>query len=294
VVVVASQDRAADVLKKVQDTPGISSASVYAGATAPGAPGAGAGAAVVRDGRVLVNAVLASQPDSAEAERTVTDLRSSLDAVDPQALVGGVTAIALDTNLTAQADLRRIIPLVLGVILLVLILLLRSLVAPLILIGSVVLSYAAALGVSALVFNHVFGFPGADAAVPLFGFVFLVALGVDYNIFLMTRVREESLAHGTRPGILRGLSLTGGVITSAGIVLAATFAALGVIPILFLVQIAFIVAFGVLLDTVVVRSLLVPAVAYDVGRAIWWPSRLARTPSPGAPASPARKEPVTR
>ncbi|GAB2756093.1 MMPL family transporter [Sinomonas soli] len=294
VVVVAAQDRAAEVLKEVQDTPGISSASVYAGATAPGAPGAGASAAVVRDGRVLVNAVLASQPDSAEAERTVTDLRSSLDAVDPQALVGGVTAIALDTNLTAQADLRRIIPLVLGVILLVLILLLRSLVAPLILIGSVVLSYAAALGVSALVFNHVFGFPGADAAVPLFGFVFLVALGVDYNIFLMTRVREESLAHGTRPGILRGLSLTGGVITSAGIVLAATFAALGVIPILFLVQIAFIVAFGVLLDTVVVRSLLVPAVAYDVGRAIWWPSRLARTPSPGAPASPAPKEPATR
>ncbi|AMM30816.1 membrane protein [Sinomonas atrocyanea] len=288
VVVVASEDRAADVLKKVQDTPGISSASVYAGATAPGAPGTAASAAVVRDGRVLVNAVLASQPDSADAERTVTDLRSSLDAVDPQALVGGVTAIALDTNLTAQADLRRIIPLVLGVILLVLILLLRSIVAPLILIGSVVLSYAAALGVSALVFNHVFGFPGADAAVPLFGFVFLVALGVDYNIFLMTRVREESLAHGTRPGILRGLSLTGGVITSAGVVLAATFAALGVIPILFLVQIAFIVAFGVLLDTVVVRSLLVPAVAYDVGRAIWWPSRPARTPaSPDGPASPA-------
>jgi RND superfamily putative drug exporter len=137
----------------------------------------------------------------------------------------------------------------------------------------VVLSYAAALGVSALVFNHVFHFPGADAAVPLFGFVFLVALGVDYNIFLMTRVREEARRIGTRPGILAGLGVTGGVITSAGVVLAATFAALGVIPILFLAQIAFIVAFGVLLDTVLVRSLLVPAVAYDLGPAIWWPSR---------------------
>ncbi|GAB3268231.1 MMPL family transporter [Sinomonas notoginsengisoli] len=298
--IVASESTADAVLKKVQETPGIASAAVYTGAArpGPGAPGAPASGAVVRDGRVLINAVLANQPDSPEAERTVTDLRSSLDAADPGALVGGVTAIALDTNVTAQTDLRKIIPLVLGVILLVLILLLRSLVAPLILIGSVVLSYAAALGVSALVFNNAFGFPGADATVPLFGFVFLVALGVDYNIFLMTRVREESLAHGTRPGILRGLALTGGVITSAGVVLAATFAALGVIPILFLVQIAFIVAFGVLLDTVVVRSLLVPAVAYDLGRAIWWPSRLAsqgHDPSPqGHDPSPQGHDPSPR
>jgi RND superfamily putative drug exporter len=135
--------------------------------------------------------------------------------------------------------------------------------------------------VSALVFNGILGFPGADPAVPLYGFVFLVALGIDYNIFLMTRVREESLAHGTREGILRGLVITGGVITSAGLVLAATFAALAVIPILFLVQIAFIVAFGVLLDTFVVRSLLVPALTYDIGRAIWWPSKLARAPKRG-------------
>jgi len=145
-----------------------------------------------------------------------------------------------------------------------------------------VLSYAAALGVSAFVFNNIFGFPGADATVPLFGFVFLVALGVDYNIFLMSRVREESLKHGTRPGILRGLVVTGGVITSAGVVLAATFAALGVIPIMFLVQLAFIVAFGVLLDTVLVRSLLVPALAYDIGPKIWWPSKLGRTDGPSA------------
>jgi RND superfamily putative drug exporter len=199
-------------------------------------------------------------------------------------LVGGVTAIAYDTNTTAQGDLVKIIPIVLVVILLILMLLLRSILAPVLLILSVVVSYAAALGVSALVFNHLFGFPGADAAVPLFGFVFLVALGVDYNIFLMTRVREESLKLGTRPGILRGLGLTGSVITSAGVVLAATFAALGVIPILFLAQIAFIVAFGVLLDTVIVRSLLVPAISYDLGKAIWWPSKLWRHGEPEARA----------
>jgi RND superfamily putative drug exporter len=187
-----------------------------------------------------------------------------------------VTAAALDTNTTAQRDLVIIIPIVLTVILLILILLLRSVVAPVLLVLSVVLSYGAAMGVSALVFNNLLGFPGADATVPLFGFVFLVALGVDYNIFLMSRVREESLKHGTRPGILRGLGVTGGVITSAGVVLAATFAALGVIPIMFLVQLAFIVAFGVLLDTVLVRSLLVPALAYDIGPRIWWPGNLGR------------------
>ena len=162
------------------------------------------------------------------------------------------------------------------------------------LILSVILSFGAALGVSALVFNNVLGFPGADPAVPLYGFVFLVALGVDYNIFLMSRVREESLVHGTRPGILRGLVATGGVITSAGLVLAATFAALGVIPILFLAQIAFIVAFGVLLDTFVVRSLLVPALTYDIGRAIWWPSKLWRNGPEATDAAPSGVERAQR
>jgi RND superfamily putative drug exporter len=159
----------------------------------------------------------------------------------------------------------------------ILMLLLRAVLAPVLLVLSVVFSFAASLGVSAYVFNGIFGFPGADPAVPLYGFVFLVALGIDYNIFLMTRVREETLKHGTRQGILRGLAVTGGVITSAGLVLASTFAALGVIPILFLVQIAFIVAFGVLVDALIVRSLLVPALSYDIGRAIWWPSKLWRT-----------------
>ncbi len=270
VVVVVAESKAAELLKTLENTGGIDSAAIYAAPTRPDVTGE----PVVERGRVLVNAVLTAEADSQEAENVVRALRSELPTIDQSVLVGGVTAIALDTNTTAQSDLVKIIPIVLVVILLILMLLLRSIVAPVILILSVIISYAAALGVAALVFNHVLGFPGADATVPLFGFVFLVALGVDYNIFLMTRVREESLVLGTRPGILRGLGMTGGVITSAGVVLAATFAALAVIPILFLVQIAFIVAFGVLLDTVIVRSLLVPALSYDIGKAVWWPSRL--------------------
>jgi RND superfamily putative drug exporter len=163
---------------------------------------------------------------------------------------------------------------VLVVITLILMLLLRSIVAPLLLTLTTVLSFGAALGVSSLIFNHVLRFPGSDPSVPLYAFVFLVALGIDYNIFLMTRVREESQAHGTKEGVLRGLIATGGVITSAGVVLAATFGALAVIPILFLVQLAIIVAFGVLLDALVVRALFVPALVYDVGDRVWWPSKL--------------------
>lgn len=187
-----------------------------------------------------------------------------------------MSATALDTNQASIHDRALIIPIVLAVITLILMLLLRSLLAPVLLLATTAVSFGTALGVAALVFNGIFDFPGADPAVPLFGFVFLVALGIDYNIFLMTRVREESLKHGTKQGILRGLSVTGGVITSAGVVLAATFAALAVIPILFLAQLAFIVAFGVLLDTFIVRTLLVPALTYDIGRAIWWPSRLSK------------------
>jgi putative drug exporter of the RND superfamily len=278
VVVVTKESKADNVAAALESTPGISSAAVYVGNVQPSMdPNAPAPEPLVRDGRVLVNAVLEYEADSDQAESVVRSLRSELPSIDDTVLVGGVTAIALDTNDTAQADLIKIIPVVLLVILIILMLLLRSIVAPLLLIVSVVVSYATALGVSALVFNHLLGFSGADASVPLFGFVFLVALGVDYNIFLMTRVREESLALGTRAGILRGLGKTGSVITSAGIVLAATFAALSVIPILFLVQIAFIVAFGVLVDTIIVRSLLVPALSYDVGKAIWWPSKLSRS-----------------
>ncbi len=246
--------------------------------TAQGPPGTAAPEPTVSSGDVLVVATLTDTADSLAAEDTVRGLRAELTEAlgEGVALVGGTTAVDVDTNDTSIRDRTIIIPTILVVILLILMLLLRAVLAPVLLILSVILSFGAALGVSALVFNHVLGFPGGDPAVPLYGFVFLVALGVDYNIFLMSRVREEALVHGTRPGILRGLVATGGVITSAGLVLAATFAALGVIPILFLAQLAFIVAFGVLLDTFLVRSLLVPAASYDIGKAIWWPSKLAR------------------
>ncbi|MFF2028986.1 MMPL family transporter [Arthrobacter sp. NPDC058192] len=296
-VIVADEAKAPDVLDKTRASGGVGDAYLLAEGGVPimtGAPGAPAGRGTpadpaVRDGKVLISATLNYAADSTEAENVVANLRQELKKIDDGALVGGVTATALDTNTTAQRDLVTIIPVVLAVILVILMLLLRSVLAPVLLVASVVLSYGAAMGVSAVVFNHILGFPGADATVPLFGFVFLVALGVDYNIFLMSRVREESLKHGTRAGVLRGLGVTGGVITSAGVVLAATFAALSVIPIMFLVQLAFIVAFGVLLDTVLVRSLLVPALAYDIGPRIWWPGKLGR---PGADA--ARELPAAR
>ena len=192
------------------------------------------------------------------------------------ALVGGPTAVDLDTREAASRDQRVIIPVTLLVVFLVVAVLLRALLVPALLLASVVLSYAATMGLAAVFFNDVFHFPGADPAVPLFAFVFLVALGVDYTIFLMSRVREEADRIGTHAGVRVGLAVTGGVITSAGVVLAATFSALAVLPLLFLVQIAFIVAVGVLMDTFVVRSLLVPALCHDIGRAIWWPSRLSR------------------
>ncbi|MBT1677461.1 MMPL family transporter [Curtobacterium aurantiacum] len=273
-------DQLVDAITAVDGVDGVVAAAKDAPAgTVPvtGDATPGGGTPTVSRGDVLLEATLSDPADSDAAEQTVRALRTAVERVDPDAVVGGVTATAVDTNDTGIRDRTLIIPVVLVVILLILMLLLRSIVAPLVLIGSVIVSFAAALGVGALVFDHVFHFPGADPSVPLYSFVFLVALGVDYNIFLMTRVREEALRHGPREGVLRGLGVTGGVITSAGIVLAATFAALGVIPILFLVQIAFVVAFGVLLDTIVVRSLLVPALAYDLGHRAWWPSRLSRT-----------------
>ncbi len=266
--------------------------------TAVGPPGTPAPAPTVSEGDVLVIGTLSDAADSVAAEDTVRELRTDLDEAlgAGTAIVGGETATDIDSNDTSIRDRTVIIPVILLVILLILMLLLRSILAPVLLIATVILSFATSLGVAALVFDGIFAFPGADPAVPLYGFVFLVALGVDYNIFLMSRVREESLIHGTRPGILRGLVATGGVITSAGLVLAATFAALGVIPILFLAQIAFIVAFGVLLDTFVVRSLLVPALSYDIGRAIWWPSKLWRqgleTRADAAPDRAPQDEPA--
>ncbi|MFF2079352.1 MMPL family transporter [Kitasatospora sp. NPDC058162] len=235
---------------------------------------------VVRDGRALFQATLTDPPDSQAAKATVDRVRAAVHAVPgADAQVGGNTAVILDAGRAAGNDNRAIIPLVLGVVLLILAVLLRAVAAPLVLIATVVLSYAAALGISSLFFAHVFHFQGEDNAFPLFVFVFLVALGIDYNIFLMTRVREESVRHGTRQGALIGLSATGGVITSAGLILASTFAVLGTLPVVGLAEIGFAVALGVLLDTLVVRSVLVTALTMDLDRHMWWPGRLSRRSS---------------
>ncbi|GHH76241.1 putative membrane protein [Kitasatospora indigofera] len=276
-VVIAEVGTAERTTAAAAAVPGVSGVRPYTG----GAPD---GPARVADGRIRLDVTLADAADSDEAMATVQRLRAAVHAVPgADAKVGGYTAQQFDTRTTARHDRTTIIPVVLLCILTVLVLLLRSLVAPLVLAATVALSYLATLGVCAIVFPHVFGFSGTDPSVPLYGYVFLVALGVDYNIFLMTRVREESRRHGTREGVLRGLTATGGVITSAGVVLAATFAALGVIPLAFLAQIAFIVAFGVLLDTLLVRSLLVPALVHDLGGRTWWPARLAADGPAGRP-----------
>ncbi|MEU2225018.1 MMPL family transporter [Streptomyces sp. NPDC018347] len=268
-VIIARADRADQVLAAARGTDGVAQAAPVAG---NGRPGGGAGAVV--DGRVRIDATLSAASDGDAAKRTIPRLRAAVHGVGgAEAMVGGYTAEQYDTQRTAARDRALIIPIVLAIILCILVALLRSLLLPVLLVATVALNYLATLGVTALLFTHVLGFSGTDASVPLYGFVFLVALGVDYNIFLMTRVREEALRHGNRSGMLTGLTATGGVITSAGVVLAATFAALTVIPLAFMAQIAFIVAFGVLLDTLVVRSLLVPALVRHIGPAVWWPHR---------------------
>lgn len=271
--VVLNNDNFETVTVTSADSPS-GSAPITADGIVPLGSGTAPGPVVV-EGQVLLQATLVEAPDSEEAQKAIRSIRQTFADENISAVVGGVTATSVDTNDASIHDRNLIIPIVLLVILVILMLLLRSIVAPLLLVVTTVVSFATALGVAALLFNHVFSFPGADPAVPLYGFVFLVALGIDYNIFLVTRIREETKTHGTRLGILRGLTVTGGVITSAGVVLAATFAALYVIPILFLAQIAFIVAFGVLIDTLLVRAFLVPALFYDIGPKIWWPSKLS-------------------
>ena len=229
-------------------------------------------------GRVLLGAVLEPNPYSTEAYDIIEPLREAVkSAGSEEVLVGGPTAVEFDVREAAARDTLLIPPIALAVVLLILILLLRAVVAPLLLIGTVVVSFAASLGFSLVVFDVVFGFPGIDPSLPLFAFVFLVGLGIDYNIFLMTRVREETQRYGTRSGMVRGLAVTGAVITSAGIVLAGTFSVLAILPLVFLTEIGFVIAFGVLLDALIVRSVLVPALVLDVGPRIWWPSRLAKT-----------------
>jgi RND superfamily putative drug exporter len=232
-------------------------------------------------------------PDGPQARATIDRVREAVHAVPgANALVGGDTAVALDVERASAHDNRTIMPLILLVVLLILAVLLRAIVAPVMLVATVVLSFAAALGLSWLVFDNVFNFAGVDTAFPLFVFVFLVALGIDYNIFLMTRVHEEARKHGTRRGALIGLAATGGVITSAGLVLAGTFAVLATIPMVAFAEIGFAVALGVLIDTLIVRSILVTALNLDIGRKIWWPSSLAKKADVSLEEIAAEREPA--
>ncbi len=225
-------------------------------------------------GKAILNVTLDKAPDSVEAGNDIPKIRELAHQADATSLVGGTSAVYFDVRTANNRDNKTIIPIILVVITLILGLLLRSILSAIVLLGTVLLSYFATLGVCALVFNHIFGFAGGDNSFPLFAFIFLVALGIDYNIFLMTRVREESGKIGTRAGIIKGVTVTGAVITSAGIVLAATFAVLGLLPLVPLAELGFAVAFGVLLDTIIVRSILVPALVHEIGPKIWWPSKL--------------------
>lgn len=285
-IVVARAAKMNQLVEAIEDIDGVSSVSAISDNSPSGSVPLGKNKALfgplaqatpkqIGD-QIVLQVTLANEPDSVAAEQTVILIRQQAHQIDNSSLVGGETAVNLDTRQAANHDRNTIIPVVLIVITIILMILLRSILMPIVLIWTTVISFIATLGVSSFVFDHLFNMPGSDPVIPLYAFVFLVALGIDYNIFLMTRVREESLVHGVRRGMLRGLVITGGVITSAGLVLASTFAALSVIPILFLTQIAFIVAFGVLLDTIVVRSLLVPALVRDAGPTIWWPSKLWR------------------
>ncbi|WP_019869076.1 MMPL family transporter [Salinispora oceanensis] len=281
-VIFTRQQTAEQVAAVAQETPGVVAVRPVTGRPGAGSDSDGGAAPTappkVVDGIVQLEATLADAPDSDGAEETIRDLRVAVHAVpDADAVVGGLTAINIDTADASTRDRNVIIPVVLSVIAVILALLLRALLAPLLLVATVLLSYGATLGLCALIFKYLFDFPGVDASFPLFAFVFLVALGIDYNIFLMSRIRQEAVRRGTRSGVRYGLVVTGGVITSAGIVLAATFSALAVLPLVVLIELGVAVAVGVLIDTIVVRSLLVPALAYDIGSKIWWPSRLART-----------------
>jgi putative drug exporter of the RND superfamily len=257
-------------LAAIQAVPGVSAAHVDGQAA----------------GWTHITTILADPPDTGAAQQTVSRLRAALDRYpEAGALVGGQSAISLDTAAARADEERLLIPLAFAVILLMLILLLRSVVAPVLLLASIVLSYAAAVGTAVVLFRAL-GYPRIDRSLLLIGFIFLVALGVDYTIFLMNRAREEVLARGHDRGVLAGLTLTGGVITSAGLVLAATFSALAVLPVVQTLQQGLLVAVGVLLDTFIVRTLLVPALALDIGPRYWWPGSIG---APGEPGHPDRR-----
>ncbi|MFI6090058.1 MMPL family transporter [Streptomyces sp. NPDC051218] len=278
-VIVAQADRGDAVRDAVAGTRGVDPASV----------GVPPGTKAEAGGRVLFEATPTDPSDSEAAKQTVERVRDAVHAVpDAEAKVGGGTAALLDMDRATAHDNKLVIPLVLVVVLLILAVLLRALVAPLLLIATVVLSFSAALGISALAFRHLFDYAGESTDFPLFVFVFLVALGIDYNIFLSTRIREEAGRQGTRAGVVTGLAATGAVITSAGLVLAGTFAALGTLPMVAFAEIGFAVALGVLLDTFVVRSVLVTALFLDVGPKVWWPHALSKDPAASRTPAPAK------
>ena len=259
--IVVSSDKAAEVTTKLRAISGVTTVMPHPGTT-------------VVNGKVLLDATLAYGPDSDKAVNLMPAIRSAAHSADPASLVGGTTSVYYDTHQATRHDQMTIIPVILILIAIILGLLLRSILASLLLLVTVVLSFLATLGASSIVFHHLFHFAGEDSSFPLFAFVFLVALGIDYNIFLMTRVREETIKHGTKFGMTKGVTVTGGVITSAGIVLAATFTVLGILPLVFLAELGFAVGFGVLLDTLLVRSILVPALVHHIGPKVWWPSKL--------------------
>ena len=257
-VQVVTRDNPEQVLAAVEKVDGVTSARVSA-----------SGAGIAR-----IDAVPDADPGSDAAQAIVADVRGAVaDFTDTH--VGGGDAKSVDAKDYAARDRLLILPLILLLVLGALVLLLRSVVAPLLLVATVLATYAASMGASWWVFRGVFGFEAMDTGVPLLAFLFLVALGVDYNIFLVTRAREEAREHGTRIGMLRALTATGGVITSAGILLAAVFAVLGVLPLVVLAQLGAIIFLGVLLDTLVVRTVLVPALALTLGETFWWPRKVS-------------------
>ncbi len=259
--VMSRPDRSREVLAVVERTPGVAKAEIGRAS----------------DDWVEISVIPVDAPESAAETATIMRLREQVHEVAGEAaLVGGPSAETLDEAEANKGDRNLVMPLILLVVLAILGLLLRAIVAPLVLVATVVVSFFGALGLCNLVFDHVLGFAGLEPSVPLIGFLFLVALGVDYSIFLMTRVREEAARHGTVEGTKRGLAVTGGVITSAGLVLAATFAVLATLPLVMLVEIGILVAVGVLIDTLLVRSIVVPALTMSLGSRIWWPSKLWR------------------
>jgi RND superfamily putative drug exporter len=277
-LVVPERSEVAQVRAAVAGTEGVEGVS---GPISEGPPG------------TLLQATLEPNPYSTTAFDLVEPMRKAAHRVSPGTLVGGPTAVEFDVRDAAGRDSTVIPPIILLVVFLILVALLRAVTAPLVLIGTVILSYLAALGVGYFAFEFIFDFPGSDPSLPLFAFVFLVALGVDYNIFLIARAREETIKHGSEQGILRALAVTGAVITSAGIVLAGTFSVLAILPLTFLTELGFVVAFGVLLDTFLVRSVLVPAIALTLGDKFWWPSSLSRPKDePAPPPAPPEQAPA--